>query len=78
MTIAGLLHAFTAKNIYTLYGDLQKAKMEEGWLVGFHGKKKAIECVGCGACEEACPQHISIRVELAAAAGLFGQERAKA
>ena len=71
----GISGTFTAKNIYTLYGDLQKAKMEEGWLVGFHGKKKAVECVRCGACEDACPQHISIRDELAAAAELFGQEK---
>ena len=55
-----------------------KAKMEEGWLVGFHGKKKAVECVRCGACEDACPQHISIRDELAAAAELFGQTETKA
>ena len=74
----GISGTFTAKNIYTLYGDLQKAKMEEGWLVGFHGKKKAVECVRCGACEDACPQHIAIRDELAAAAELFGQTETKA
>ena len=30
-----------------------------------HGHRRANECVGCGACERACPQHIAIRAELA-------------
>ena len=37
-------------------------------------KKYAIECIGCGACEDACPQHISIRKELADVAKLFEQK----
>ncbi len=28
-----------------------------------------IQCVGCGKCEQHCPQHIEIRGELKAAAG---------
>lgn len=36
----------------------------EHWLVGGHGLKRANECVKCGKCEEACPQHIQIRAEL--------------
>ena len=69
----GISGTFTAKNIYTLYGDLNAAKHQEGWLVGGHGRKQAINCVKCGACEEACPQHIQIRDELEKAAELFGQ-----
>lgn len=30
-----------------------------------HSHKRANECMGCGACEQACPQHIAIRAELA-------------
>ena len=30
-----------------------------------HGHRRATECIGCGACERACPQHIAIRAELA-------------
>ena len=70
----GISGTFTAKNMYTLYGNLEKAKSEENWLVGFHGRKPASECVHCGACEEVCPQHISIREELQEAATLFGQK----
>ena len=69
----GISGTFSAKNIYTLYQNLESAKHEESWLVGGHGHKQASECVRCGACEEACPQHIEIREELAAAAELFGQ-----
>ena len=70
----GISGTFTAKNIHTLYGDLDFAKHQESWLVGGHGRKSACDCIRCGACEQACPQHIRIRDELEVAAALFGQE----
>ena len=60
----GVSGSFTAMNYYTLYKDLAAAKHQENWLVTGHGKKKAAECIKCGACEKACPQHIKIREEL--------------
>lgn len=51
-------------NYLTLYGDIALAKNQEGWLVGGHGLKRADECIKCGKCEEACPQHIAIRENL--------------
>ena len=44
-----------------------------------HSHKRANECMGCGACEQAHPQHIAIRTELAhcvEALGIAGQEEA--
>ena len=69
----GISGTFTAKNMHTLYGNLEFASNQLAFLVGAHGRKPAVECVQCGKCEEACPQHISIRDELEAAAALFGQ-----
>lgn len=69
----GISGSFNAKNIYTLYGSIDTAKHQEGWLVGGHGKKRAVECIKCGQCEEVCPQHISIRDELVKVAELFEQ-----
>ena len=69
----GISGTLTAKNIYTLYGNLDFAKNQEGWLVGAHERQQAVNCIKCGACEEACPQHINIRDELEQAAELFGQ-----
>ena len=60
----GISGTFTAMNILTLYRDKEKAVGQENWLVGGHGRKNAAQCVQCGACEEVCPQHISIREEL--------------
>ena len=69
----GISGTFSAVNMYTLYHDINRAKGHENWQVKGHGKKQAVECVKCGACEDACPQHIAIRDELEKAAELFEQ-----
>lgn len=68
----GISGTFTAMNYLTLYGNMGAASHQEEWLVASHGKKRANECIKCGKCEQACPQHISIREELAKAAEAFG------
>lgn len=73
----GISGTFTAMNMYTLYKDLDAAKHQEGWLVGGHGRKQAVECIKCGKCERACPQHIKIRERLVEGAELFGQTKAE-
>ncbi len=60
----GISGTFTAMNYLTLYGDLKAAKNQENWLVAGHGRKNAAQCIKCGKCEQACPQHIRIREEL--------------
>lgn len=60
----GISGTFTGMNYLTLYKDLAAAKHQEEWLVGGHGLKPAAECIKCGKCEQACPQHIAIREEL--------------
>ena len=69
----GISGTFTAKNMYTLYGDLEAARHQENWQVGGHGRVQAANCIRCGSCERVCPQHIAIREELQKAAALFGQ-----
>lgn len=60
----GISGSFAAMNMLTLYGNKAAAIGRENWLVGGHGKAHASECIKCGKCEEACPQHIAIRAEL--------------
>lgn len=68
----GISGTFTAMNMLTLYGNLETAKKERTWQVDRHGKRPADDCVKCGRCEQACPQHIKIRDELAHSIELFG------
>ena len=60
----GISGSFTCMNIVILYDNLEFAKNHMGFAVDGHGKKRATECIKCGACEEACPQHIRIIEEL--------------
>lgn len=60
----GISGSFTAMNYLTLYGNKDAALHQAEWLVQGHGLKPATDCVKCGKCEEACPQHISIRDQL--------------
>lgn len=71
----GISGTFTAANVLTLYRNLEAAKDQENWLVGGHGKKGATECIKCGKCEDACPQHIAIRDELDRAVEALGLEK---
>lgn len=69
----GISGTFTAMNILTLYNDESGALTQANWLVEGHGKKNAKECIGCGECEKACPQHIAIRDELIRASNELGR-----
>lgn len=51
----GISGSFTALNYLTLYQNHARALHQENWLVGGHGKKRAIDCIRCGKCEQACP-----------------------
>ena len=70
----GISGTFTAMNILTLYNDKEAAKRQIESLVTNRGLKKATECIKCGRCEEACPQHIKIRDELEKAVKALGLE----
>lgn len=67
----GISASFNALNMYMLYGNYQSAKNNETWNVVHQGHKRAGECIKCGACEQACPQHIHIRDELERVAETF-------
>lgn len=70
----GISGSFTVMNMYTLYHDFEFAADQEKWLVAGHGLKSANECIKCGACEKACPQHIDIRDQLDKVDAIFGKK----
>jgi len=67
----GISGSFAAMNSLTLYRNPDAAKSQLQWLVEGHDRKPASECVKCGACEKACPQHIKIRDELEKVSAVF-------
>ena len=71
----GISGTFTAMNMLTLYDNPETAKKERSWQVEKHGHLPADDCLRCGKCEQACPQHIKIREELARSVEVFGPAR---
>ena len=67
----GISGTFKCLNIIKLFNNVQRAIHEEQFCVTGPGKKRANECIKCGACEAACPQHIKIRDTLDEAAELM-------
>lgn len=67
----GISGSFGALNMYTLYKNYALAKTRVQFDVVVRGFRKANECIKCGACESACPQHIEIRKELERVAETF-------
>ena len=68
----GIAGSFSIMNLYTMYNDKKRALHEEQFCVINPGKKRASECIKCGACEQACPQHIPIREKLEETAVALG------
>ena len=56
-------------NDYTRYQNVEGLKRTYGRMTGRGGT--AGSCVGCGSCEDHCPQHLKIRDFMQKAAGLF-------
>lgn len=62
---------FSDMNAKTMYGD-----WNSDWYYGVHtgGKGRARDCIGCGKCERACPQHLPIRELLKKVSETFDRE----
>lgn len=63
----------SAVNLHTGSGQIEGALEEYGKVTG--DGNRASDCIGCGQCENICPQHIGIIKELAGAAELFEGNR---
>jgi len=62
---------FSAYNTYLQFNNLSLTRGSYNWQTAGHQMGKGSDCVECGACEEACPQHIKIRAQLKKAAETF-------
>lgn len=65
---------FEAMNYHKVYGLTQHAKNVYRDISPEHNKgEKADKCIGCGICEEKCPQKIKIREQLKEVAAVLGR-----
>ncbi|MEG1190512.1 MAG: aldo/keto reductase [Oscillospiraceae bacterium] len=60
---------FAAMNTYLTFDQLKGAKNDYNWETRLGGKGS--QCIECGQCEDACPQHIKIIEELKRAVAIF-------
>ena len=60
---------FSAANLHLANGQLDQARQQ--YAVAVEGRGKASDCIACGQCERACPQHLKIIDDLKQCAGLL-------
>lgn len=60
---------FSAANLHLANGQLDQARQQ--YAVAVEGRGKASDCIACGQCERACPQHLKIIDNLKQCAGLL-------
>jgi len=65
---------FNVYNSWLQFGNLGLTRGSYNWQTAGHQMGKGSDCIGCGACEQVCPQHISIRETLQKAVGVFEAE----
>ena len=63
---------FAAMNLKLANGQLGEAREAYAAAVGAPGAGSAADCIACGQCEAACPQHLPIIAHLAEAAEQLG------
>ncbi len=60
---------------------MNNSKMFKDWMPGYYYElhtsngAKASDCISCGKCEEACPQHLPVPQLLLDAVELFEKEK---
>ncbi|MCF0111152.1 MAG: aldo/keto reductase [Erysipelotrichaceae bacterium] len=67
----GVSGLFAAMNQYTKFNSRKSFDRTVEHRVKEKERNLADQCIQCGACEDACPQHISIREELVKIAGFM-------
>ena len=68
----GVSGTFAAANQLMLFRNPVRSRHYLEWQVDKQGRRRASECLNCGACEKVCPQHIAIREELRRATAALG------
>ncbi|MBE6478916.1 MAG: Fe-S oxidoreductase [Olsenella sp.] len=63
---------FAAMNLQLANGQLEEARSAYATAIGAPGAGSAADCIACGQCEAACPQHLPIIKRLAEAAEQLG------